>query len=149
MSDSTTIVVLTVLGILMLSMLLVFSARAFIAVCTSNGIRRLYHKICRLFVDPLEKYEPISDDEFLLLTVVDESLYEDLLCYTRTMLMSVRLQDFLSDKKDALESISYYMMLQVLKSEQEKKEKWQRDRGAVVTNRAHNEKMILKRLGKL
>ena len=96
--------------------------------------------------NPLEKFEPISDDEALLLTIVSDELQVDLLTYARTMVMSGALQVFLSDKKDALESVSYYMLLQTVKKEQDKKDKWEQDRVAPAAPRNHNEKMILQRL---
>ncbi len=60
--------------------------------------------------------------------------------------MSAKLQDYLSDKKDALEAISYYMLIQSAKKEQEKKEVLYND--VLEQNRQlkHTEKLILNRL---
>lgn len=100
-------------------------------------------------LDPLSKFEPITDDELLLLSIIDESFYEDMLVYARTMKMSIELEDYLSDKKDILETLSYYMMLQFAKIEKEKKEQFESSaQGQHVEKKqlSHNEKLILQRI---
>lgn len=104
--------------------------------------------IAAIRYDHLLEYEPISNEELLLLTLVDEEFYTQLLEYVRTMNMSLDLQNYLRDKKDVLESISYYMLTRVAQSEQEKKERWEKDRAnpKAVSSLSHNEKMILQRI---
>jgi hypothetical protein len=99
--------------------------------------------------DPLRSFEPIDDEELLLLSTIDESFYADLLIYLRTLQMSAKLQDYLKDRRDALESISYFMMLKAARSEDEKRKKWEEER--VTSKRdprtlSHIEKVILSRL---
>lgn len=98
--------------------------------------------------DELNDYEPITDDELLLLSLVDDRYHVDLLEYARTLRMSIELQDYLKDKKDALSAISYYMLAQAMKKEQEKKEKWKNESQSPKDKEAltHNERMILQRL---
>lgn len=98
--------------------------------------------------DPLYRYEPVTEEELLLLTLVEDQFYPDLLTYMRTLEMSPELQDYLKDKKDVLESISYFMMTQAAKSEQEKRERLERDRmrSKDESQLSHNERMILRRL---
>lgn len=103
----------------------------------------------RISLDPLSKFEPITDDELLLLSTIDESFYEDMLVYTRTMKMSIELEDYLSDKKDILEALSYYMMLQFAKIEKDKKEQFEitaQNEKIEKTQLSHNEKLILQRI---
>lgn len=98
--------------------------------------------------DPLRIYEPISDEEMLLLTFVDEEFYEPLIKYLRTLEMSSELQDFLKDKKPALEAISYYMLISSAREEQRKRDKWEQQRIEPRDNSklSHTEKMILNRI---
>jgi len=98
--------------------------------------------------DPLSKYEPISEEEMLLLTLVDEEFFPHLLEYVRTLRMSIELQDHLKDRKESLESISYFMLVQAARSEQEKKDRWEKDRSSRKNESllSHNERMILQRL---
>lgn len=99
--------------------------------------------------DPLRSFEPVDDEELLLLSTIDESFYADLLIYLRTLQMSARLQDHLKDRRDALESISYFMMLKAARSEDEKRKKWEEERVASKRDPktlSHIEKMILSRL---
>lgn len=115
---------------------------AILLVCLVIGL------IKKRFDDPLQKYEPVTDDELLLLTLIDESYYGDLLFYVRTMTMTPALQDYLADKKNVLEALSYYMLLQSARIEQEKKDKWQNERIEMPRVIPHNEKMILQKLKK-
>ena len=98
--------------------------------------------------DPLVEHEPITDEELLLLTLVDDKHQPALLTYVRTLNMSNDLQDYLKDKKEALESISYYMLTQSAKVEQEKKDKWEKSRvdPKVQSCLSYNERMILQRM---
>ena len=101
-------------------------------------------RILRRNKDPMQRFEPISNDELLLLSSFDDDLIEDVLTYIRTMSMSVRLQDHLSDKKELLETLSYFMLLQAAKQECEKKEQWEKERQDRPRARpSHVEKMIL------
>lgn len=99
--------------------------------------------------DPLDEYEPVTDEELLLLTVVDEKYYVDLLDYVRTLRMSPELQDYLKDRKESLESISYFLLTQMSMKEQEKRERFEME-ARQPSNRplTRNDRIILKRLGK-
>lgn len=105
-------------------------------------------KLWTLLSDPLWEFEPITDDEALLLTVVDEKHYADLLRYARTMEMSQELQSHLKDDKLALESISYYMLCKAAKIENDKKERWVKESvgGPPMHRLTFSERAILKRL---
>lgn len=96
--------------------------------------------------DPLSRFEPVSDDELLLLTIVPEDMYEDLLTYARTLKMSERLQTYLSDKKDCLDALSYFMLIQSAKEEQKRKETLYNDVINFNKSLKHVEKQILNRL---
>lgn len=97
--------------------------------------------------DPLSVFEPVSDDEILLLTTIDdESLYADVLTYVRTLAMSQKLQAYLAEKKEVLDAVSYYMLLQAAKKEEEKKKTWESLRGVEKHSATHIEKEILKRI---
>lgn len=96
--------------------------------------------------DPLKKFEPITDDELLLLACIDEEFYEDLLTYVRTLIMTARLQEYLSNKKELLEAISYFIMLNVATQEKEKKEDWERNKAEMSAPLSHTDKIILQRL---
>lgn len=100
--------------------------------------------------DPLVKFEPITDQELMLLSLIDEDFYVDLLEYIRTMNMSSRLQDHLKDKTEALKSIKYYMLTQAALTEHEKRSRWEKERKEPKDPSllSHNERMILQRLKK-
>jgi hypothetical protein len=107
-------------------------------------------KLAQYFIDPLKKFEPVTDEELLLLTVVSEDQYKNLLSYIRTLNMSIELQNYLSNKKDALESISYFMMLKAARIEQEKKKRWESERvNEQIHTKTHIEKMITQGLNRL
>lgn len=94
--------------------------------------------------DPLSDFEPITEEELLILSVVDEAHYVDLLRYIRTMEMSPGLQVYLSNEKKALESISYYLMLRVLRQEDHKKREWERARiSDTIAPKTHLDRGIL------
>jgi len=98
----------------------------------------------------LSDYEPISEDEMLLISIVDEKFWTQMLDYTRTMRMSPGLMDYIKDKKEVLEAINYFVLLQSAKKEKELKENWQNGENGNLQKQeiTHNEKMILQRLSR-
>jgi hypothetical protein len=74
--------------------------------------------------DPLQKFEPLTDDELLLLTCFDEDYYEDVIVYIRTYNISRRLQSYLATNKLALETLGYYISLKSTHDDVEKKKKF-------------------------
>jgi hypothetical protein len=101
------------------------------------------------FDKDLTEFEPITDEELLLLQLVDEKYYADLLTYVRTFSISIEFQDYIANKKDALKAISYYICIQAAKKEKEKREKWEKE-NLIVEQRpidenrlSHQDKMIL------
>lgn len=94
----------------------------------------------------LGQFDPIDDDEARLLTLVDESLYVPLLRYLRTLEMSAELQEFLSDNKQCLEAISYYMLLKSSQEEELKKGSWDGEALALGSTNDYSRKMIARRL---
>lgn len=65
----------------------------------------------------------VTDDEQLLLTLVEPSLQIDLLTYVRTMTMTRKLQEALNEDKDVLDAVSFYMLLQTARAEESRRKK--------------------------
>lgn len=93
----------------------------------------------------LEAFEPISEEELTMLSYIDEKYYVDMLTYVRQMTMSVELQEYLAQRKDLLEAVSYYMLLQTLRADISRREEWEKNK-STGTPKTHVERMILKRL---
>jgi hypothetical protein len=108
--------------------------------------RDLTKRIRNFLHDPLDDFEPVTDEELRLLSLIDEKLYVDLLTYVRTMKMSSALSEYLSTRKEILEAISYYMMLHVARAENEKRRQWAEERSNVVRPLTHIDRLILSRV---
>lgn len=98
----------------------------------------------------LSEFEPFTDEELMLLSLVDEKYYRQLIIYIRTLEMDPALQEALKDNKQALEAISLYLLLDIARKDIKKKEHVLKERSEPKPEEhlSHFEKQILMRLKK-
>lgn len=113
----------------------------------------IYAKIKLMIVNidkEIDKFEPLSDYELLLLSEFDDKYYVDVLTYVRTLQMSDALQSHLNANKDALVVISEYMALQITREQIQKKKQWEDDwrSGNIKSQNPYLTKLINDRLKK-
>lgn len=98
----------------------------------------------------LSEFEPFTDEELMLLSLVEEKYYRQLIIYIRTLSMDPALQEALKDNKQALEAISLYLLLDIARKDIEKKERALKERSESKPEEhlSYFEKQILKRVKK-
>lgn len=73
------------------------------------------------YYDYLKKFRPLTEDEELLLTLVEEKkLHPDLIEYSRSMKLTPELRKYLDDDEDLLEALSYHMYAKFILAEKDK-----------------------------
>lgn len=98
--------------------------------------------------DPLERFEPLLDEELMLLAFVDVQHAPAYTEFIRSMAQTPALQAYLAHDKELLEMTNAYLQLKFARAEEDKKRRWVEGFNAPRPSVAldHNARMILNRL---
>ncbi len=98
-------------------------------------------------IQTIDEFDDITDNERLLINLVPEIHQYDMLLYARTLELTPELQSFILDKKEILDSISWFMLAKVAEHDAEKRQKWSNNRFA-QTHEDYKTKAIKKSLSR-
>jgi hypothetical protein len=113
---------------------------AIIICCALTLVTVLYLRFFR-------KQDPrLTDEEIMLLSLVDEQHYDDLLHYIRTFEMSAELSDYLATNKMALKALSYYAKRYALEEQMKRGQRLVQESQTQKANLSDGERKIITRL---